>query len=184
MIEDKNGGACAPFNGAAVEVKSLDAQGRFSGYASVFDVVDSQRDRIRPGAFRQSLRVRETPVKLLWQHQWENPIGVVEQIFEDARGLFIQGRLLMDVAKAREAYALLKAGALRGMSIGYQVKRSRRDPDSGVRELLEVDLWEVSIVTLPANAQANVTVVKGAQPMDELQGLIAALSQATSNLRY
>lgn len=184
MIEDKNFTPQAPFLGMAVEVKSLDAEGRFSGYASVFDVVDSQRDCIRAGAFRKSLRVRETPVKLLWQHQWENPIGVVEQIFEDAKGLFIQGRLLMDVAKAREAYALLKAGALRGMSIGYQVKQSRRDPDSGVRELLEIDLWEVSIVTLPANAQANVTVVKGAQPMDELHGLIAALSQATLSLRY
>lgn len=184
MIEDKNSKPHAPFIGTAIEVKSLDAAGRFSGYASVFDVVDSQRDRMRHGAFRRSLRGRETPVKLLWQHQWENPIGVVEQIFEDAKGLFIQGRLLMDVAKAREAYALLKAGALRGMSIGYQVKQSRRDPDSGVRELLEVDLWEVSIVTMPANAHANVTVVKGAQPMDELQGLIAALNQATLSLRY
>ncbi len=184
MIEDKNYTASAPFRGTAIEVKSLDAEGRFSGYASVFDVVDSQRDCIRPGAFRKTLRARETAAKLLWQHQWENPIGVVEQIFEDAKGLFIQGRLLMDVSKAREAYALLKAGALRGMSIGYQVKQSRRDPDSGVRELLEVDLWEVSIVTLPANAQANVTVVKGAEPMDELQGLIAALSQAAHRLNY
>lgn len=184
MMEDKNGGTVAPFTGAAIEVKSLDADGRFSGYASVFDVIDSQRDRMKRGAFRKSLRVRQTPVKLLWQHQWESPIGVVDQIFEDARGLFVQGRLLMDVAKAREAYALLKAGALRGMSIGYQVKQSRRDPDSGVRELLEVELWEVSIVTLPANAQANVTALKGAQPLDELHGLIAALAQASSHLRY
>lgn len=184
MIEDKNGGAIAPFTSAAIEVKSLDADGRFSGYASVFDVIDSQRDRMKRGAFRKSLRVRQTPVKLLWQHQWESPIGVVDQIFEDARGLFVQGRLLMDVAKAREAYALLKAGALRGMSIGYQVKQSRRDPDSGVRELLEVELWEVSIVTLPANAQANVTALKGGQPLDELQGLIAALAQASGHLRY
>ncbi len=184
MIEDKNDSIIAPFTTAGIEVKSLDADGKFAGYASVFDVVDSQRDRMRPGAFRNSLRDRETPVKLLWQHQWENPIGVIEQIFEDAKGLFIRGRLLMDVAKAREAYALLKAGALRGMSIGYQAKKSRRDPDTGVRELLEVELWEVSIVTLPANAQANVTVVKGAQPMSEMHGLIAALSQATDTLSY
>lgn len=184
MIEDKNDQSRAPFSGVAIEVKSLDADGRFAGYASVFDVVDSQRDRIKRGAFQKSLRIRETPVKLLWQHQWENPIGVIEQIFEDARGLYIHGRLLMDVAKAREAHALLKAGALRGMSIGYQVKQSRRDPDTGVRELLEVELWEVSIVTLPANAQAYVTVVKGAQPFDELSGLIAALSQATQSLGY
>lgn len=184
MIEDKNERIIAPFTSGAIAVKSMTADGHFSGYASVFDVVDSQRDRVLPGAFRNSLRVRETPVKLLWQHQWENPIGVIEQIFEDAKGLFIRGRLLMDVAKAREAYALLKAGALRGMSIGYQVRKSRRDPDTGVRELQEVDLWEVSIVTLPANARANVTVVKHAEPMDEMRGLIAALSQATNHLSY
>lgn len=184
MIEDKSARECAPCRSVGIEVKSMDADGRFSGYASVFDVIDSQRDRMRKGAFRNSLRQRQTPVKLLWQHQWEQPIGVIEQIFEDARGLFVQGRLLMDVAKAREAYALLKAGALRGMSIGYQAKQSRRDPDTGVRELIEVELWEVSIVTLPANAQANVTMVKGAQPYGELTPLIAALAQATDSLKY
>lgn len=184
MMEDKNSVPGAPCRSAGIEVKSLASDGRFEGYASVFHVVDSQRDRVMPGAFRQSLRLRETPVKLLWQHQWENPIGVIDQIFEDARGLYVHGRLLMDVAKAREAYALLKARALQGMSIGYQAKRTRRDPDTGVRELLEVELWEVSLVTLPANAQANVTVVKRAQPLDELHALIAALSQATDRLAY
>lgn len=162
--------------GAGFEIKSLDASGRFAGYASVFSVVDSQRDRMHPGAFAQSLKCRDQPVQLLWQHQWEHPIGVLEQVFEDERGLYVQGRLLLDVAKAREAHALLKAGALKGLSIGYQSRRSRRDADTGVRELMEVELFEVSLVTLPANAAAQVTVVKAAQPAQA--ALMAALERA------
>lgn len=169
--------------GHGMEIKNLRADGRFAGYASVFDVVDSQRDRMRAGAFKRSLGGRKTPVKLLWQHQWENPIGVIEQLFEDKRGLYIEGRLLMEVEKAREAYALLKAGALKGLSIGYQSKQSRRDPDSGVRDLLEVDLWEVSIVTLPANADATVTVVKhGVPDAASIDRLRAALEHAARTL--
>lgn len=174
----------APERGGAFEVKSLTADGRFAGYASVFDVVDNQRDRVKRGAFSRSLALRNNPVQLLWQHLWEHPIGVIERIFEDARGLYIEGRLLMDVEKAREAYALLKAGALKGLSIGYQSKQSRRDPDTGVRDLLEVELWEVSIVTLPANAEANVTVVKQGVPAAQtLDALRVALERATQALR-
>lgn len=165
----------------ALELKSLDAAGRFAGYASVFDVTDSQRDVMRVGAFRNSLKQRKYPVQLLWQHQWESPIGVLEQVFEDTHGLYVEGRLLLEVARAKEAHALLKAGAIRGMSIGYNVKRARRDPDSGVRELLEVELWEVSLVTLPANEAAQVTVVKSD---DDLRALLAAMRQAEVALLY
>ncbi len=182
-MEDKQNKARAPEIGRSFEVKSLGVDGRFAGYASVFDVVDNQRDRVRAGAFRKSLSGRKSPVQLLWQHQWENPIGVIERMFEDAHGLYMEGRLLMDVEKAREAYALLKAGALRGLSIGYQSKQARRDPDSGVRDLLEVELWEVSIVTLPANAEANVTVVKqGVPAAAELDRLCGALEHALQRL--
>ena len=103
------------------EVKSIAADGSFAGYASVFHVVDNHRDIIEPGAFRTSLKSRKDPVQLLWQHQWEEPLGVIESLFEDARGLFVRGKLLMEVARAREAYALLKSGVLRGLSIGYNV---------------------------------------------------------------
>ncbi len=144
----------------ALEIKSLSEDGRFAGYASVFDLTDTQRDVMRKGAFLQSLAQRKYPVQLLWQHQWESPIGVIRQLFEDKHGLYVEGTLLLDVARAKEAHALLKAGAIRGMSIGYTVKRARRDMDRGVRELLEVELWEVSLVTLPANEAAQVTVVK------------------------
>lgn len=174
-MEDKNFTAHAEFS-CALEIKSLAPDGRFAGYASVFDVVDSQRDVMKKGAFVRTLKDRLHQVQLLWQHQWENPIGAITQLFEDANGLYIEGKLLMEVARAREAYALLKAGVLRGLSIGYSTKRARRDPDTGVRELLEVELWEISLVTLPANAQAQVTVLKAAQGGEA--ALLGALERA------
>lgn len=145
-----------------LSLKSIDAQGTFAGYASVFHVIDSQRDEVLPGAFRDTLRLRDTPVKLLWQHRMDEPVGVIHALFEDARGLYIEGQLLLDVAQAREAYSLLKAGAVTGLSIGYTPRRYTRDPETGVRKLQAVDLVEVSLVTLPANASAQVTVVKEA----------------------
>lgn len=158
-----------------LSLKRIDATGMFAGYASVFHVVDSQRDVVMPGAFRDTLRLREQPVKLLWQHRLEEPIGIVSALFEDERGLYIEGKLLLDVAQAREAYSLLKEGVVTGLSIGYSPRRYTRDPDSGVRQLHAVDLIEVSLVTLPANGQAQVTVVKQErQAFDPTQVLRAA----------
>ncbi|MDE3059729.1 MAG: HK97 family phage prohead protease, partial [Pseudomonadota bacterium] len=131
----------------ALELKSLSEQGRFAGYASVFNIVDNQRDIVLRGAFAQTLKGRTGEVKLLWQHQQEEPIGVFERIFEDRRGLYVEGTLLLDVSRAREAYALLKAGALKGLSIGYSPVRYTIEHKTGVRLLAAVDLWEVSLVT-------------------------------------
>jgi HK97 family phage prohead protease len=150
---------------AALEIKSLDAQGRFAGYASVFDVVDNQHDVMLRGAFYKTLSCGVSTIKLLWQHMQDEPIGVFDRVFEDARGLYVEGRLLLDVARAKEAYALLKAGALSGLSIGYSPVRYRIDAETGVRQLAEVDLWEISLVTFPANEAANVTVVKSVEPI-------------------
>ena len=157
-----------PCLGHALEVKTIDADGRFAGYASVFGVLDAQRDVVRKGAFVRSLASAVPPMKLLWQHRWDEPIGVITRLFEDARGLYVEGKLLLDVARAREAYSLMKAGVVKGLSIGYSVKQWRRNPDSGHRELLDVDLWEVSLVTMPANTQARVTVVKQLSAYDML----------------
>ena len=145
----------------ALDIKSIDPQGRFAGYASVFGVVDNQRDMMLAGAFKHTLAGRTGEVKLLWQHQQSEPIGVFDTLFEDVHGLYVEGRLLLDVQRAKEAYALLKEGAVNGLSIGYSPVRYRTDP-SGVRLLSEVDLWEISLVTFPANEAANVTVVKQA----------------------
>lgn len=169
-----------------LQLKSLDEQGRFAGYASIFDVVDNQRDIMLRGAFSQTLRTRKTDIKLLWQHQQSEPIGIIEQAFEDDYGLYIQGRLLLDVQKASEAMALLKAGAVKGLSIGYSPIRYTVEPDTGIRLLAEVDLWEVSLVTFPANEAAQVTVVKYDEECQEWKtaqqtGALIELSQALDN---
>lgn len=167
----------------AFEIKALSADGTFEGYASVFNNVDSQRDRVHKGAFSTSIKQRDKPVQLLWQHQWEKPIGVITALYEDARGLYMKGKLLLEVEQAREAYALMKAGVVRGLSIGYSVKRSRRSPDTGIRELLELNLWEISLVTMPANEAAQVTVVKSTMP-DPMAALARAIDRAGISLLY
>lgn len=148
-----------------LEVKRLEAGGAFEGYASVFNVVDNHNDVIFRGAFERSLCARQlNEIKLLWQHRTDEPIGVIDELCEDARGLFVKGRLLLDVARAKEAHALLKSKAVQGMSIGYTVKEFDIDAKTGVRILLDIDLWEISLVTFPANAQAGVTAIKGGVP--------------------
>jgi len=146
-----------------LELKTLDGEGRFAGYASVFDVVDNQRDIISRGAFTRTINGRIGMIKLLWQHQQEEPIGVFDRMFEDAHGLYVEGRLLLGVQRAKEAYTLMKEGAVSGLSIGYSPARYTIDPETGIRVLQEVELWEVSLVTFPANTMAGVTVVKQAK---------------------
>lgn len=148
-------------------LKTLDESGVFAGYASVFSVVDEQRDIMLPGAFVDSL-TRRGDVKLLWQHDMAEPIGRIEELREDENGLYIKGRLSLDVARGKEAYSLLKQGILSGLSIGYSPIRYRYDPETGVRLLKQVDLWEVSLVTFPANTSARITVVKQAASDEEI----------------
>lgn len=171
---------------AKLEVKSIDAQGRFAGYASVFEVVDNQRDVMSKGAFTRTLNGRVHEIKLLWQHAQDEPIGVFDRMFEDARGLYVEGLLLLDVQRGREAHSLLKAGAISGLSIGYSPVRYTIDAQSGVRRLAEVELWEVSLVTFPANEAAGVTVIKqmGARPSaaDEMQALMGAIERVRTLL--
>ena len=147
-----------------LELKSLDNEGRFAGYASVFAVVDNQKDIMQKGAFTGSLQGRLSEIKFLWQHHQDEPIGILERMFEDAHGLYVEGRLLLGVQRGHEAFTLLKAGAISGLSIGYSPVRYRIDAQTGVRLLAEVDLFEVSLVTFPANQAATVTVVKSLTP--------------------
>ena len=112
------------YKSAAFELKAEpDAEGVFEGYASVFDVVDQGLDVVKPGAFAKSLSGGRK-VKMLWQHDQSQPIGVWEKVEEDERGLFVRGRLVKGVRRADEAAALLKAGAMDSMSIGYRVKEA------------------------------------------------------------
>jgi HK97 family phage prohead protease len=156
-------------------------EGEFEGYASVFGMADEVGDAVMPGAFRKSLRAKGAGnIKLLYQHEAREPIGVWRDIYEDARGLYVHGRLVEDVTRAREVLALMRAGALDGLSIGYQIVRARRDARTGLRLLVELDLWEISIVTFPLLRQARITRVKRAQDSDA--ALAHALRGFAANL--
>src|SRR5688572_6712609 len=117
----------------SLSLKSVGEEGRFAGYASVFGIVDKQRDIVQPGAFAKTIKGRAQDIKLLWQHDFSEPVGVLTRMFEDTRGLYVEGRLLLEVARARETYALLKAGAVSGLSIGYTPIEFSIDADTGVR---------------------------------------------------
>jgi hypothetical protein len=158
-----------------------DEGARIAGYASLFGVADHQHDVVAPGAFARSIAERGggRGVRLLWQHDPKEPIGAWERIHEDARGLFVEGRLTLEVARAREALALIRAGALDGLSIGYNTIRAATDPETGERRLLEIDLWEVSLVTFPACPGATLTGSRGNEGHAEI---IASLERAARAL--
>lgn len=146
---------------AGLKLKALNTEGCFEGYASLFEQEDLGRDIVLRGAFQESLRKSGVPrVKMLFQHDPNEPIGVWREIYEDARGLYVCGQLMLDVARAREVLSLMRAGALDGLSIGFRVLEGRRDPKTGIRRLKKVDLWEVSIVTFPMLSTARVQAVK------------------------
>jgi HK97 family phage prohead protease len=139
-------------------------KGRFSGYGSIFGNKDLGNDVVEAGAFAKSLRKRKPKeVKLLWQHKQDMPIGVFDKISEDGDGLAVQGRLALGTQMGRDAYELMKMGALDGLSIGYKADPSKQDYDSRRRRrmLKEVDLLEISLVTFPMNPKARVSAVKG-----------------------
>jgi len=136
---------------------AVSATGVFEGYASVFEVEDGGHDVVASGAFTRSLAEKgAAEIRMLWHHDPTQPIGRWTELIEDSYGLFARGQLVLEVAQAREAYALLRAGALDGLSIGFRTVRSRTDDRTGVRRLLDVDLWEISLVTFPMNENARI----------------------------
>jgi len=145
-----------------------DDDGKFEGYASVFDIVDQGMDVVAPGAFRRSLDLGRS-VKLLWQHDMASPIGVWEEIKEDEKGLFVRGRLLNDVQQGREANALMRAGAIDSLSIGYRVNEAVAEGGGSVRRLTDVDLFEVSLVTFPMLPDARITSVKSIRTIRDFE---------------
>lgn len=145
----------------ALDLKSVAPDGTFEGYASLFNREDLGRDIVLPGAFTDTLRQRGAQgVRMLFQHNPEEPIGAWETLAEDAKGLFARGRLTTQVARAREVLALMRAGAVDGLSIGFKAVRARRDPGHRVRRIEKIDLWEISVVTFPMLPEARVASVK------------------------
>lgn len=145
-----------------LEVKAIGEEGQIEGYGAVFGNVDSYGDVIDPGAFRETLGMRKP--KMLWQHNMSEPIGVWDEYREDSRGLYMKGRIATKSTKGRDAYELVKAGAIDGLSIGYVTRDYAMDGNT--RRLKSIDLFETSLVTMPANSAALVTSVKNADVRD------------------
>jgi len=152
-----------------------------AGYASLFGATDQGGDVVQQGAYGASLaRLSKagSGVKMLWQHDPTRPIGVWDEVREDGRGLFVRGRLLLEVQAAREAHVLLHAGAIDGLSIGYRTVRSEK-AKGGQRLLHEIELWEVSLVTFPMLTEARVQ----ADPSDAEADLARTLAESFREAR-
>lgn len=152
--------------------------GGFAGYASIFGKADDQGDIVVPGAFAKALQRRgRARIALLYQHEPARPIGIWTDLHEDQHGLWAEGQLALESHAGREAHALLKAGALTGLSIGFHAITAARRPGGG-RMLHEIDLWEISLVTFPMLDAARVTQIKAEPPPAFSQPQSAALARA------
>jgi len=149
----------------ALDVKFLEGtEGEFEGYGAVFGNIDGGRDILEPGAFSKSLRKGTKRIKMLWQHDPSEPIGIWTDIVEDDRGLRVKGKLELGIRRGLEAHTMLKTGIIDSMSIGYRTVVAEYDSARDIRSLKELDLWEISLVTFPMNPKATISSVKGADP--------------------
>lgn len=171
----------------AFKTEDVAADGTFTGYGSVFGNLDSYREIVLPGAFRDSLKAIKAsgdPLPALWQHQSDNPIGGYTSLEEDSHGLKVTGFLLKDdVQRAKEAYALMKARLVKGLSIGYYVLEDSYNEKDNVRSLIKLDLREISPVTFPANVEAQVDGVKSALALMLKTGQLPSLKDFEDFLR-
>ncbi len=146
---------------APVALNTVNNEGVFEGYASLFNTLDLGHDIVRRGAFQKTLQ--KTPasqIKLLYQHNPNEPIGIWQSVREDHKGLYVKGRLLTEITRAKEVHVLMKRGALDGLSIGFKTKKAAPLRGGKGRQLLELDLYEISVVTFPMHPSARVTNVK------------------------
>lgn len=146
------------------EIKSVSDSGAFTGYGSVFGVKDSYSDIVIKGAFANSLNKWKEKGRLpalLWQHKMDEPIGYYTKMVEDDNGLYLEGQLLIDDDPlAKRAHAHMNAKSLSGLSIGYILNDYDYDKEKSAFILKDIDLWEVSVVTFPANDEARINNVK------------------------
>jgi HK97 family phage prohead protease len=161
-------------------VKAVDDKGSFSGLAAVYGNLDLGGDIIAPGAFSKTIRDKGGKVPILWQHDTHEPIGL--GTLDDAQeGLKIDGQLCMESPVGQKAYALMKMGVLKGLSIGYDTIVSEWDSQQEIRTLKELRLWEVSLVTFPMNPLANVTDVKAAA--GEIEAAVQQIIKASERFQ-
>lgn len=169
------------FNQQPLTIKSVKPDGFFCGYASVFNLVDQDNDVILPGAFLKSIanwQKRGALPKMLWQHDIKQPIGIWQEVFEDKYGLYVSGKLLLDLPLARNALSLMQAGAIDSLSVGFRNKKSRIDRKRNQRHIMEADLCEISLVTFPANDAARIVQRSASQSQ-----LITAVKKLTQQIK-
>lgn len=163
---------------------ATDEAGTFSGYASVWNEPDSFGDTIKRGAFARTIRERKGTggPAMFWNHNPDQPIGVWTETVEDERGLKVSGRLVTETTRGAEALALLKAGAVNGLSIGFRARKSERGPNGG-RVLTDIELVEISLVTLPAATKARVTSIRRAASPASTAAFVQAVRRAVTSLK-
>jgi HK97 family phage prohead protease len=160
----------------------IDGEGCFAGYASLFGALDDGGDMVMSGAFAKSLAKRgRAGVRMLFQHDPREPVGTWEVLREDATGLWAEGRLVPGVPRADALRRLIAARAIDGLSIGFRTVRASRDGKGGPRRLLEIDLWEISIVAFPMLAGARIAAAPAGPPADRL---IRSLDAAITAFRH
>ncbi len=165
-------------------------EGTFEGHAAIFGKLNSFDEIVMPGAFKKTLRARaKGKVKMLRQHQQDSIIGVWEELREDGEGLFVRGRLLTEIQAAKETLILLKAKALDGLSIGFRTVIEEFDNKKKQIRLLELDLFEISLVAIPAQASALVTTVRAMSPEEittktDLEKALRNAGFSTSTSKY
>lgn len=178
-IQSEKGAAPMKQKNAQLKLETIDETGAFSGYASVFGVKDSYGDIVLSGAFVDSLKAHKTAgtmPALLWQHDAREPIGYWSKMVEDEKGLYVEGKLLVDDDPlSRRAYAHLKAGSVSGLSIGFVTLDEEYDAKSATNNIKQVELWETSIVTFPANTASRVENVRAADSISTIREFEAVL---------
>ncbi len=150
-----------------LEIKADADSGEVEGYGSVFGNIDLGGDIIAAGAFADSIR-EKAQLPMLWQHNPGDVRGLWTEMSEDDRGLKLKGQVAMDTTGGRDAAALMRMGALKGLSIGYMTRDSSMDEQTGIRTIKQADLWEVSLVTFPMNPEAQVASVKSVDEIDAM----------------
>ncbi len=167
-------------------VAPVDGGVEISGYASLFGAADQGGDVVEAGAYAACLTRAKSAgrsIKMLWQHDPAQPIGVWDEVREDKRGLWVKGRILSSVARGREAAALIEAGAIDGLSIGYRTVKASKNT-KGQRLLSELELWEVSLVTFPMLPTARVAAKGEFRAVGEvLREMAAAFEEARAEMK-
>lgn len=160
-----------------LDLKALSDDGEFEGYLSTFGNVDRGMDMVMPGAFRRTLKERKlSSIKMLRDHDTRKIVGKWLAMEEDANGLKVRGKLFAmgpdAIQLAKETLTLMREGALDAMSIGYRTVKAQYDETAGIRQLMDVELWEGSIVTFPMNEMATVDAVKGDLTITDVERIL------------